>query len=74
VAWFLEPTSAAADAVAADVPEVAEGIYEKLRTQWLKLQKHSDQVRGTAVFEVRFEVSHKCSRHTAAAPVVTQHS
>jgi hypothetical protein len=36
--------AAAAAAAAADVPEVAEGIYEKLRTQWLKLQKHSDAV------------------------------
>jgi hypothetical protein len=51
VSWSIEsvPAAAADVAATADVPEVAEGIYEKLRTQWLKLQKHSDAVRIAVV-------------------------
>lgn len=30
--------------VAVDVPAEVEKIYEKLRTQWSKLEKHSDEV------------------------------
>ncbi|WIA20683.1 hypothetical protein OEZ85_005056 [Tetradesmus obliquus] len=34
-----------------DVPEVVEAIYEKLRTQWVKLQKRSDEELGGLVVE-----------------------
>jgi hypothetical protein len=47
---LLTGSAHTAASAAADVPEVAEGIYEKLRTQWLKLQKHSDEVRNSSVW------------------------
>lgn len=42
-----------------DVPAAAEGVYKRMRQQWLKLKARSDQVRGRLA-EVPLGCAHRC--------------